>query len=396
VISHLECSRCGASHDAGRLQSQCPCGGPLFARYELASVARRRRRGDPGGGRRDLWRWREVLPIADGEEPLSLGEGGTPTLASRAIGGSLGLSQLWLKDESANPTGSFKARGLAVAIHRARALGATRVVIPSAGNAGSATAAYCARAGVACTVVMPDSTPAPIVSEARSYGTTIQLVPGSIAEAGAWIRQRILAERWFDVSTFKEPYRVEGKKTMGYELAETFGWSLPDAIVYPTGGGTGLVGLWKAFDEMEALGWIGAARPRMIAVQAAGCAPIVRAFESGRGQAEPVPEPRTVASGLRVPSPIGDVLVLPILRASGGTALAVTDGALLAGARRLAREEGVLAGPEAGAAVAALSVLLERGVIARDDRVVVFVTGAGWKYPAVMEEPAETSRPGGP
>jgi threonine synthase len=330
-----------------------------------------------------VWRYREVLPVARGEEPLSLGEGGTPLLRSRRVGPAAGLGDLLLKDETLNPTGSFKARGLAVAVHRARSLGAERIVLPSAGNAGSAAAAYAAAAGMACSVVVPRGTPAPIVAETRAYGATVEIVEGSIADAGRRTREICAQEGGFDVSTLREPYRVEGKKTMGYELAEDLGWTLPDAIVYPTGGGTGLVGMWKAFDELEALGWIGPERPRMIAVQAVGCAPIVHALGAGADRAEPVADPRTVASGLRVPSAIGDFLILDILRRSEGTALAVTDAELLDGARRLAREEGILAGPEAGAAVAALPALLE--VVARDDRIVLFVTGHGLKYPAITE-----------
>jgi threonine synthase len=384
MLSHLECGRCGARHDAGHLLNLCSCGGPLLARYDLETVQRRMRREDLPARRSDLWRWREVLPIEPGEEPLTLGEGGTPLLTSRAIGPALGLERLLFKDESTNPTGSFKARGLAVAIHRARALGAARVAIPSAGNAGSAAAAYAARAGLACSVVMPESTPETIVAEARAYGARVELVPGSIADAGARVRQQAVAEKAFDLSTLREPYRVEGKKTMGYELAEALSWELPDAILYPTGGGTGLIGMWKAFGEMEALGWIGPVRPRMISVQAAGCAPIVRAFEAGADHAEPVADPETVASGLRVPGAIGDFLMLQIVRASGGTAIAVSDEALLEGARRLAREEGILASPEAGATIAALSVLLERGAIGPEERVVCFVTGSGLKYPVLM------------
>ncbi len=383
MIAHLECSRCGDVLPADRLQNLCPCGGPLLARYDLEAIARRWRRQDLAARRRNLWRYREVLPIGPNEEPLTLGEGGTPLLRSRRIGPSLGLQDLLLKDETVNPTGSFKARGLAVAVHRARALGARHIALPSAGNAGSAAAAYAGAAGLACTVAMPVGTPAPIVAEARAYGAEVELVEGSIADAGLWVRERCEAGGWFDVSTLREPYRVEGKKTMGYELAEDLGWTLPDAIVYPTGGGTGLIGMCKAFDELEALGWIDAARPRMIAVQAAGCAPIVAAFEGGRETAQPVADPRTVASGLRVPSAIGDFLMLGILRRSGGSAVAVTDEGLLDGARRLAREEGILAGPEAGAAVAALPLLLEREAIAPEERVVLLVTGHGLKYPVL-------------
>lgn len=388
MILHLECSACGRSHAPDRSWNVCAsCEHPLLARYDLAALAEQWSPGDLRGRRHDVWRWREVLPLEDGEVPLSLGEGGTPLVRSRAIGPSLGLSRLLLKDESGNPTLSFKARGLAVAIHRARALGTAVVAIPSAGNAGSATAAYCAAAGLPCTVAMPRSTPGPIVAECRAYGATVALVDGSIADAGAWIRERREAGGWFDVSTLKEPYRLEGKKTMGYELAESFGWTLPDAIVYPTGGGTGLIGMWKAFEEMEAMGWIGSARPRMISVQAEGCAPIVAAHEAGADRAEAVRDPETVASGLRVPGAIGDFLILRAVRESGGTAVAVSDDRLLAGARRLAREEGIFASPEAGATVAALEPLLARGVIGPDDRVVCFVTGHGIKYPVVSGMP---------
>jgi threonine synthase len=384
VIEGLECAACGASTDAGRLRNLCPsCGGPLLARYDLARVARSWRPADLVGRPRTVWRWREVLPVAPGEEPLTLGEGGTPLLPSRAIGPALGLSRLSFKDESGNPTLSFKARGLAVAIHRARALGARHVALPSAGNAGSATAAYAAAAGLPCTVAMPADTPDPIVDECHAYGARVELVEGTIADAGAWIRERSEAEGWFDVSTLREPYRLEGKKTMGYELAEAGSWTLPRAIVYPTGGGTGLIGMWKAFDEMEALGWIGGERPRMVSVQAAGCAPIVRAFEAGATRAEPVRDARTVASGLKVPSAIGDFLILSAIRASGGTAVAVEDEALLEAAGRLAREEGIFASPEAGATVAALPLLLESGVVEPDDAVVCFVTGHGIKYPVL-------------
>ncbi|MDX1661159.1 MAG: threonine synthase [Gemmatimonadota bacterium] len=385
MIDHLECPRCGATFSADRLRNVCDgCDGPLLARYDLESIARAWDRSELEGSRTDVWRWREVLPIERQEDPLTLGEGGTPLIGSRRVGPELGLERLAFKDESGNPTLSFKARGLALAIHRARALGARHVAIPSAGNAGSATAAYCAAAGLECTVAMPEGTPDPIVSECRSYGADLELVDGSIADAGRWVRERAWREGWFDVSTLREPYRLEGKKTMGYELAEAHGWRLPDAIVYPTGGGTGLIGMWKAFGEMEALGWIDESRPRMIAVQAAGCAPIVRAFDSGAEVAEPVDDPRTVASGLRVPGALGDFLILGAVRASNGVALAVEDADLLEWSRRLAREEGILASPEAGATVAALPGLLERGVIEPADRVVCFVTGHGMKYPSVL------------
>lgn len=393
MIQGLECATCGSAAAADRLQNLCPsCGGPLLARYDLVDLARRWQPRDLAARPRDMWRWREVLPISADEEPLTLGEGGTPLVASRSIGPALGFSRLSFKDESCNPTLSFKARGLAVAVHRARALGARHVAIPSAGNAASATAAYCAAAGLPCTVAMPVDTPVPILEECRAYGARVELVDGTIADAGEWIRERVAAEGWFDVSTLREPYRLEGKKTMGYELAESGEWTLPAAIVCPTGGGTGLIGMWKAFDELEALGWIGSERPRMVSVQASGCAPIVRAFEEGSARADPVQEPRTVASGLKVPSAIGDFLILAAIRASGGTAVAVEDADLLAGARRLAREEGILASPEAGATVAVLPRLLEEGIIGPDDEIVCFVTGHGIKYPILCgADPARLS-----
>ena len=391
MIRALECAACGTETGADRLRNLCSaCGGPLLARYDLAALAARWSARDLAGRSRDVWRWREVLPIEPGETPLSLGEGGTPEIASRSIGPALGFSRLAFKDESGNPTLSFKARGLAVAVHRARALGARHLAIPSAGNAGSATAAYAAAAGLPCTVAMPSDTPAPILAECRLHGARVELVDGTIADAGAWIRERTAEEGWFDVSTLREPYRLEGKKTMGYELAEARGWALPDVIVYPTGGGTGLIGMWKAFEELEALGWIGPERPRMVSVQAAGCAPIVAAFEAGADRATAVRDPHTVASGLKVPGAIGDFLILEALRRSRGTAVAVEDSELLDGARRLAAEEGILASPEAGATVAALPGVIGSGIVEPDDDVVCFVTGHGIKYPVLCD-----SAPGG-
>lgn len=387
MIERLECARCGREWSPDHLRNLCEaCDGPLLARYDLDGIGGHWRPKDLVGRRTDIWRWREILPVDESETPLSLGEGGTPLRPSRRIGPALGLSGLLLKDESANPTLTFKARGLAVAVHRARALGARHVALPSAGNAGSAAAAYCAAAGLPCTVAMPRGTPAPMVAECRAYGGRVEFVDGTIADAGAWVRSRAWKEGWFDISTLREPYRLEGKKTMGLEIAEALGWSLPEAIVYPTGGGTGLIGMWKAFDELEALGWIGAGRPRMVVVQVEGCAPVVRAFEAGAERARPVVAAETVASGLRVPSTIGDFLILSIVRASRGTALVVSDDEVLEGARRLAREEGILACPEAGATVMALRRLLRAGVLALDDRVVCCITGHGLKYPSVMKE----------
>lgn len=381
MIEALECAACGASADAGRLQNLCPsCGGPLLARYDLARVARSWRPADLVGRPRTVWRWREVLPVAPGEEPLTLGEGGTPLLPSRAIGPALGLSRLSFKDESGNPTLSFKARGLAVAMHRARALGARHVAIPSAGNAGSATAAYAAAAGLPCTVAMPADTPRPIVDECHAYGARVELVDGTIADAGAWIRERSEAEGWFDVSTLREPYRLEGKKTMGYELAEQLGWRLPDVILYPTGGGTGLVGMWKAFEEMETLGWIDGSRPKMVAVQSEGCAPIARAFHAGEEFAEPWQDAETCAAGIRVPAAVGDFLMLRALRESGGTAVTVSDAELLEACRLVTSREGLFVCPEGGAAVAGMMKLLREGWLTGDEEVVIFNTGTGLKY----------------
>lgn len=394
MIARLECARCGAGHDPHRLQGLCTaCDGPLLARYDLAAVGSRWRRDDLGD-RRDLWRWRPVLPLTPGERPLSLGEGGTPLLESRRIGPAAGLHRLAFKDETGNPGLSFKARGLAVAVHRARALGAPAIALSSAGYAGLAAAVYAAAAGLPCTVAMPADTPPLIVAACRAHGGRVTLADGSIAEAGRWIRERSADSGWFDLSTLREPYRLEGKKTLGYELAESHTWTLPDAIVYPTGGGMGLIGMWKAFAELEELGWIDGRRPKMVVVQAAGCAPLVAAHAAGATSAGPARAGRTAAGGLRVPSALGDFLILRAIRESGGTAVAVTEEALLDGARRLAREEGIRGGPEAGAAVAALPLLVEAGVILPQDRVVCFVTGHGLPYERLpaAEEPLSRRR----
>ncbi len=335
-------------------------------------VVRRRPRG--------LWRWAELLPEVT---PVTLGEGDTPLVPAPRIGAALGLRRLFIKDEAVNPTGSFKARGMSVAVSVAAAHGARILAAPSAGNAGAALAAYGARAGLETRVVMPEGTPRACVEEARRYGAHVRLVPGSIADASRALREELGPAgpgRWYDVATFREPFRVEGKKTMAYEIAEQMDFDLPEVIVYPTGGGTGLVGMWKAFEEMEALGWIGRRRPRMIAVQAAGCAPIVRAFESGAERAAPWSEPRTIAAGLRVPGSLADELILGAIRASDGSAIAVEDREILEAAGRLAMQEGIDACPEGGAALAGLARLVDQGAVDPDDRVVLFNTGAGLKY----------------
>ncbi len=383
AFDRLECPRCGGRRPAtGPPASRCDCGGPLLARYRLDEARASLRLDRLADRPRTSWRYAEVLP---GVEPITLGEGGTPLLPAERLGGDLGLPRLHIKDEAINPTGSFKARGMAVAVSVLAAAGVRRVAAPSAGNAGSALAAYGARAGMAVHLFLPAATPEPFVLEARRLGARVTLVPGSIADAGSEMR-RVMGppgdsrrDGWFDVSTLREPFRVEGKKLMAYEIVEQLG-GIPDAIVYPAGGGTGLIGMWKAFDEMEELGWIGPARPRLIAVQASGCAPIVRAFEAGEEAAAPWAGPRTIAAGLRVPASLGDFLMLRALRASRGTAVAVEDHEMIAGARALASREGVDACPEGGAALAAIVRLRRAGHIRPDECVVLFNTGTGLKY----------------
>jgi threonine synthase len=387
TIDRLECGRCGTTRPFGPDPATlCACGAPLLARYPLERL---RREHAEGGGLLSLfaarpagvWRYAEVLPPV---EPITLGEGATPLLGARRLGDELELNDVHIKDEALNPTGSFKARGMSVAVSVAAAQGVRVVAAPSAGNAGSALAAYGARAGLEVRLFLPDSTPQPFVREARRLGARVMLVPGSIADAGRVMRETLGPagpDRWFDMSTLREPFRVEGKKTMAYEIFEQLG-RLPDVILYPTGGGTGLVGMWKAFDEMETLGIVGRGRPRMVSVQAAGCAPIVRAFEARADKAEAWSDPRTRAWGLRVPASLGDFLMLRALRDSRGTAVAVGDDELEEGARRLAALEGVDACPEGGACVAALRRLAAAGSIGRNETVVLFNTGTGLKYDA--------------
>jgi threonine synthase len=382
-LEWLECSRCHAALDLERLHGTCGgCGGVLLARYRMDEAARgltpERLRRRP----KDQWRYGEMLPGA--EEAVSLGEGATPLHRARFLGRALGLESLWIKDEAQNPTGSFKARGMSVAVTMARRLGARRLALPSAGNAGSAAAAYGALAGLAVDVYLPADTPAAFRLETAACGATVHLVDGDIADCGAHVREGAAHEGWFDLSTLREPYRLEGKKTIGYELAEALDWTLPDVVVCPTGGGTGLVGLWKAFDELAQLGLLRSeGRPRMVAVQAAGCAPIVRAYTEGREHARRWEDPQTYAAGLRVPAAIGDRLILKALRESGGTALAVTDDQMGAGQLELARGEGIFAGPESGAGVAAVRALADQGWIRPADRVVLLSTGSGVKTPRV-------------
>lgn len=353
---------------------------PLFARYDLAAAARTLSPETLRARGKSLWRYREVLPIESEDDIVSLGEGWTPLLEVPRLGARVGMGRLLIKDESQNPTQSFKARGMAVAVTVAKRLGLKKLAVPSAGNAAGALAAYAARAGLEAHIFMPADTPQANIIESRETGAHVTLIDGLITDCGAEVARRKEDEGWFDVSTLKEPYRVEGKKTLGYELAEQLGWTLPDAVLYPTGGGTGLIGMWKAFDEMEALGWIGSKRPRLYTVQADGCAPIVRAFEAGERFAAEFPNAATKASGLRVPKAIGDFLMLDALRASGGGAVAVSDEAMLEAVAEIGAAEGIFAAPEGAACYAALKVLRERNAIRADEQAVIFNTGAGVKY----------------
>jgi threonine synthase len=380
-ITHLECAACGLRHEAQRLLNLCrECGKPLLVRYDLERAGRSLKKESLAGRRPDLWRYREVLPVADDANIVSLGEGWTPLLKTERLGERLGLQNLFIKDESQNPTQSFKARGMATAVSMAKELGANKLAVPSAGNAAGALAAYAARAGLECFIFMPRDTPRANVVECEQTGAQVTLLDGLITDCGAEVARRKDAEGWFDVSTLKEPYRVEGKKTLGYELAEQSDWSLPDVIIYPTGGGTGLIGMWKAFDEMEQLGWIGSQRPRMVSVQAAGCAPIVRAFAEGKRFADEFPNAATVASGLRVPRAIGDFMILDAIRDSGGTAIAVTDEELLVAVAEIGALEGVFCAPEGAACLPALRKLIADKAVTPAERVVLFNTGAGVKY----------------
>jgi threonine synthase len=375
----LVCSRCGDTRNADGLPGVCPHdGAPYLVKYpalppaEAKSLLKDRRK--------NMWRYREWLPLADGEQPVTLGEGCTPLLPLDRLGRQLGFEHLLVKDEGLNPTGSFKARGLAAAVSRAVLAGAKQFVVPTAGNAGVALSAYATRAGVSARVYAPATTPDTILSQIRRFGADLHLIDGHIGDCGKAARAYSAETGAVDVSTLREPYRIEGKKTLGLELAEQLGWMLPDVIVYPTGGGTGLIGMWKAFGELREAGWIRGGLPRMFTVQATGCAPVVQAFQTGADHCTPWPNPETVAAGLRVPGPLGDRLMLKALRESGGGAVAVTDQALSEAADDLQGKEGIDAAPEGGAALAAVAELLNQGVIKPAERVVIFNTGAGWLY----------------
>jgi len=389
-ITHLECALCGKQYEPGRVYNLCVCGAPLLVRYDLRRAAetmlRERMSSRPG----TLWRYREVLPVTSDASIVCLGEGFTPLIHAQRLGVRLGLPNLYLKDESLNPTGSFKARGLALAVSMAKELGLRKLAIPSAGNAGGALAAYAGHGGLEAAVFMPADTPIVNRQECALLGAKVVLVPGSIKDCAREMREQLKGGEWFDVSTLREPYRLEGKKTMAYEVVEQLEGRVPQAMIYPTGGGTGLIGMWKAFDEMEDLGWIGSTRPRMFSVQAQGCAPIVRAFAQGRDRAEEWESPQTVASGLRVPSAIGDFLMLRAIRASRGAALAVPDSEMLAAMRELAESEGILTSPEGGATLAALKKLLADGFLAGHESIVLFLTASGYKYQEVLETLSRT------
>ena len=376
-VMELECSECASKFDAGVEQHLCTCGKPLLVRYDLKNAPVTLTLENLSTRAKTLWRYREVLPPG---EPVTLGEGMTPLIYTTRLGASMGLQRLFVKDEGLNPTGSFKARGMTVAVTRAKKLGATVLAAPTAGNAGGALAAYAAAAGIPAVIVMPSDTPASNVMECQAFGAKVIKLNGLISDCGKYVAERKDREGWYDVSTLKEPYRVEGKKTMGYELWEQFGGKLPDVILYPTGGGVGLIGMCKAFDEMQEMGWIGAERPRMVAVQAEGCAPIVKAWQSHRDAAEFFPNAATIASGLRVPSPLGDLMMLRMLRQTNGTALAVSDAEMLQAGRELASLEGILAAPEGAATMIGARKLAASGWIKPEQTVVLFNTGTGYKY----------------
>jgi threonine synthase len=378
----LECSDCGKTYEPNEVYTFCPdCQAPLLSRYDLESAHDQLDRDRIHARPKGMWRWRELLPVKKSENIITLGEGDTPLLLAPRLGKILGLSDLYVKDESSNPTGSFKARGLSAAVSKAKELGIKKVIIPTAGNAGGAMAAYAARGGLQALIYMPKDTPMANIEESRIAGAQVILVDGLISDAAGMAGETARKEGWFDVSTFKEPYRVEGKKVMGYELAESFDWTLPDIIVYPTGGGTGLVGMCKAFDELEALGWLNnTKRPRMVSVQADGCAPVVKAFEQNASFCDFWLGAHTVASGLRVPKSFADHLILEDIRESHGTAVAVSDEAILEAQKAIAVNEGIFAAPEGAATFAALRVLVEQKWIQPDERIVLFNTGSGLKY----------------
>ncbi len=385
-VSHLECSNCHKTYDANKLTNLCPqCNKPIFVRYDLNAVKKRMNREEISSREPTLWRYHELLPLKNPANRVSLGEGNTPLIKARRLGKSLGLSNLYIKDESQNPTGSFKDRGMSVAVSRALELGVSYFCIPSAGNAASSLSAYAAFSGSLAQVFMPEDVSRTFLVECKNAGANVALVKGTIADAGIKAGEFVRESNSFNISTLKEPYRLEGKKTMGYEIAEQFGWKLPDVIIYPTGGGTGLIGMWKSFDEMEKLGWIDRARPRMVAVQSSGCAPIVEAFNNDLYFASPWENPKTIAEGLRVPAAVGDFLILKALNESKGIALSIGDEEIIQSIKEFGQFLGILVSPEGAATLAALKKLLRAGWIEAEEVVVLFQTGSGLKYSHLLD-----------
>ncbi|MDP6048381.1 MAG: threonine synthase [Candidatus Bathyarchaeota archaeon] len=385
-FTHLECSKCGHWHDINKVQTVCvECGKPLFARYDLEALKSDVSPADLVGREASMWRYWELLPVKNKANKVSLGEGWTPLTQVKHLGKAIRLPDLWIKDEGIIPTGTFKARGLAMAVSKAKELGIEKIALPSAGNAAGAMAAYGARARMESYVFMPVDAPDVNKIECQIVGAKVFLVNGLITDAGKMVADGIPDMGWFPLSTLKEPYRVEGKKTMGIEVVEQFEWSLPDVIIYPTGGGTGIIGMWKVFDELEELGWIGSERPKMVSVQASGCAPIPKAFEEEKGESEFWQNAETLATGLRVPHALGDFLVLNAARESGGSALAVTDDEIIDGIGQIAKEEGLFVCPEGAATFAALKYLIDDGKVDKDEKVVLFNTGSGIKYTTLFE-----------
>jgi threonine synthase len=394
-LTHLECSKCGKHFDADKVQTVCnSCGKPLFARYDLDMVGKELTTNVLANREASMWRYFEFLPIRESQNIVSLGEGWTPLTPALRLGKEIGVPNLWVKDEGIVPTGSFKARGLSAAISKLKELGIKKVAMPSAGNAAGAIAAYAARAGMEAYVFMPDDAPNVNAVESQIMGAKVILVKGLITDAGKIVSEGEAEMGWFPVTTLKEPYRVEGKKTMGLEVAEQMGWTLPDVIVYPTGGGTGIIGMWKVFDELEHIGWVDSHRPRMVSVQAEGCAPIPRAFKEDKEESEFWEGANTIAPGLRVPKALGDFLILQAVRESGGTALAVSDKKIMAAVGQLAAKEGIFSCPEGAATLAALQRLVDEGEVDRSERVVLFNTGSGLKYTDLFDVDAPVVDPG--
>jgi threonine synthase len=396
-VTHLECSKCGERHEADQIQTVCrKCGKPLFARYDLEKVREAMTKRELVGRVSSMWRYFELMPVRERGNIVSLGEGWTPLTKASRLGGVVGVEDLWIKDEGIIPTGSFKARGLSAAISKAKELGIRSVAMPSAGNAAGAMAAYGARAGMEVYVFMPEDAPKVNAVESEVVGAKVVLVKGLISDAGKLVREGNKEMGWFNVATLGEPYRVEGKKTMGLEVAEQLDWDLPDVIIYPTGGGTGIIGMWKVFDELEEMGWIGSERPRMVSVQAEGCSPIPKAYEEGKEESEFFQNASTIATGLRVPKALGDFLILRAVRESGGTALAVTDEEIMADVGLMARNEGLFPCPEGAATLSALRHMIADGEVDRDERVVLFNTGSGLKYTDLFEVRAPVADPSKP